>query len=446
MIGSANMKVAIIGTGYVGLVTGACLAETGNEVWCVDKNEEKIAKLLDGVIPIYEPGLEPLVKRGLKEERLFFTTNLAKAVKNTDICFLTVDTPPAKNGAPDLTNVFAVAENLGERLTPPCLVVTKSTVPVGTTTKVKEKIAAKLKARGINADGFAVASNPEFLKEGTSVQDFRYPDRIVVGVENPTDANVLKELYEPFMRKRDCLLVMDIASAELSKYAANAMLACRISFMNELSRLSETVGADIDKIRRAIGWDPRIGQQFLYPGLGYGGSCLPKDVSALNQLGKEKNLSLPLLQAIEDTNQRQREWFLQKISRYYESPENLKDKVVALWGLAFKPETDDIREAPALFLIETLLKYGAHIKAFDPVAVENVARLFGKKIELVSNSYQCLSGADCLVIATEWNEFRSPDFKKMKQTMRQPVIFDGRNLYPPQKMREMGFDYVSIGR
>lgn len=430
------MKIAIIGTGYVGLVTGACLADTGNDVWCVDKNAEKIAKLLDGVIPIYEPGLEPLVKRGVKEGRLFFTTDLAEAAAKSDICFLTVDTPAGRNGTPDLTNVFAAAEALKKSLEPSTLVVTKSTVPVGTTLKIKPLLGGKT----------AVASNPEFLKEGTSVADFRHPDRIVVGVEKEEDAKLLRELYEPFMRKRDCFLVMDIASAELSKYAANAMLAGRISFMNELAVLSEAAGGNIDKIRQSIGWDPRIGPNFLYPGLGYGGSCLPKDVAALIQLGLEKGSPLPMITAINETNQKQKTRFLQKITGYFGSPKNMEGKRIALWGLSFKPETDDIREAPAVFLIEELLKQGARIQAFDPVAMENVRGLFGDKIRFCEASYACLEGADCLVIATEWNEFRSPDFQKIKDLLRKPVIFDGRNLYDPAKMKEMGFDYFSVGR
>lgn len=440
------MKITIIGTGYVGLVTGACLADAGNEVWCVDKNEAKIAKLLNGVIPIFEPGLEPLVLRGVKEKRLYFTTDLPAAVQKADICFLTVDTPPNADGSPNLNNIFAASESLGNHLDPDCLVVTKSTVPVGTTFKIKEIILKKFKERRVDAESFAVASNPEFLKEGTSVQDFRHPDRIVVGVENPSAGEKLKELYEPFMRKKDCLLVMDVASSEISKYAANAMLAARISFMNEMSNLCEKVGADIDKVRQSIGWDPRIGPHFLYPGLGYGGSCLPKDVSALIRLGKDKNYPLPLVEAVGETNRRQKENFLQKIARHFGGPEKMKGKNIALWGLAFKPETDDIREAPALFLAENFLKWGVNIRAFDPVAADNVRLLFGDQMQFLSGNYECLEGADCLVIATEWSAFRSPNFAKMKQLMKKPVIFDGRNLYPPAKMKEMGFDYFSIGR
>lgn len=440
------MKIAIVGTGYVGLVTGACLADTGNEVWCVDKNGEKIARLLDGRIPIYEPGLEGLVLRGLREERLQFTTDLPRALQNAEICFLTVDTPSGPNGVPDLTNVFDVAQKLGDAITGPLLVVTKSTVPVGTTLKVKQQIGKKLAQRGLDPSLVSIASNPEFLKEGTSVQDFRNPDRVVVGAEMAEAAEQLRELYAPFMRKRDCFLVMDIASAELAKYASNAMLATRISFMNEMAGLCEAIGADIDKVRQAVGWDPRIGSHFLYPGLGYGGSCLPKDVLALVELGKQKEAPLPLIQAVETTNRAQREKFFRRVARYFGSTENLKEKTFALWGLSFKPETDDIRQAPSLFLIENLLKHGAKIRAFDPVAMENVRSIFGDAVLFCANNYLCLEGADCLLIATEWNEFRSPDFAKMRRLMKKPVIFDGRNLYPPSKMEELGFDYASIGR
>lgn len=401
---------------------------------------------MDGIIPIYEPGLEPLVKRGIKEGRLHFTTQWGPAVEKANICFLTVDTPPAQNGQSDLTNIYAATNELGKKIAPPCLVVTKSTVPVGTTLQIKKRLQDQLKERGVAAEGVTVASNPEFLKEGTSVQDFRYPDRIVVGVEKEGDAKPLRELYQPFMRKRDCCLVMDVASAELSKYAANAMLAARISFMNELAALSEVIGANIDRIRQSIGWDPRIGPNFLYPGLGYGGSCLPKDVAALIQLGNDKNTPLSMITAIHETNQKQKTRFLQKIAGHFGSPKNIEGKIIALWGLSFKPETDDIREAPALFVIEELLKQGARIQAFDPVAMENVRGLFGSKIKLCPACYPCLEGADALIIATEWNEFCSPDFKTMKRLLRRPVIFDGRNLYDPAKMREMGFDYFSIGR
>ncbi len=440
------MKVTIVGSGYVGLVTGACLADAGNEVWCVDKNEAKIKSLANGVTPIYEPGLEEVIKRGLKEKRLYFTNNLAEGLDGSQVCFLTVDTPSNEDGSPDLTNVFNVAETLGDAINSHILVVTKSTVPVGTTVKIKEMIQVQLKKRKCDPNLVAVASNPEFLKEGTAVQDCRYPDRIVVGVEKSQDSELLKELYEPFMRKRECFLIMDIASSELSKYAANAMLATRISFMNEMAGLCEKVGADIRHIRHAVGWDPRIGSQFLYPGLGYGGSCLPKDISALIELGKKEDCPVKLIEAVDAINQNQREKFLKKIVHYFGGTQNLKGKGIAMWGLAFKPETDDIRQAPSLFLIEKLLEWGAEIRAFDPVAMDNVRPLFGKKVTFCPGNYQCLEGADCLVITTEWNEFRSPNFLRMKQLLNKPVLFDGRNLYEPQKMKELGFDYFSIGR
>ena len=440
------MKIAVIGSGYVGLVTGACLADSGNEVWCVDKNETKIKNLEKGILPIYEPGLDLLIARGIKEGRLYFTSDLAAVLKEADVCFLTVDTPSDEEGAADLTNVFAVADFVGEHLSRPVLLVTKSTVPVGTTLKIKNRIQTKLKNRAANPDWITVASNPEFLKEGSAVQDFCYPDRIVVGLENKEEAERLRELYEPFMRNRDCFLVMDIASTELSKYASNAMLAARISFMNEVAALCEKMGGDIGFVRQVMGFDPRIGSQFLYAGLGYGGSCFPKDVLALIQLGKETGCPLPSVQATNQTNQRQRELFLQKIFHHFGGSQNLKGKSVAFCGIAFKPETDDIRQAPAITLIEKLLDAGARVHAFDPVAMDNAKLVFGSKVNFCPGNYQCLEGADCLVIATEWNEFRSPNFLKMRQLMKNPVIFDGRNLYPTDKMQDLGFDYYSIGR
>lgn len=441
------MKITIIGTGYVGLVTGACLSNLGNEVWCVDKNEENIKKLQDGVLPIYEPGLEPLVKRGIKAKCLFFTTQLKETPQDCDIYFLTVDTPSQPDGTPHLGNIFAAAEAIGNTLTNHCLIVLKSTVPVGTTFQVKKTIEKKLEERGLDRLTFSVASNPEFLKEGSSVQDFCFPDRLVIGVETTADAEKLRELYAPLIPNPHRFLVMDIPSAELTKYIANAMLATRISFMNEMSNLCENVGADIDKIREAIGFDHRIGPHFLFPGLGYGGSCLPKDLSALLQLGKTKSMALPLLQAVDAINQKQRKLFLEKILAYFRSPEQVRGKKIAFWGISFKPETDDIRESPAVYLIWELVKRGATLQVFDPVAMEKAKRAFsGCSIAWMSNPYACLEKADALVIATEWSEFRSPDFTKMKQWMQQPVIFDGRNLYSPDKMKQLGFQYWSIGR
>lgn len=439
------MKIAIIGSGYVGLVTGACLADTGNEVWCVDKNGEKIGKLAGGTLPIYEPGLAPIVIRGVKESRLFFTTTLAEALETADISFLTVDTPAGPDGRADLTNVKAVAEAIGSLLEKPMLIVTKSTVPVGTTLAVKKIIQAKLNARGRDAAWVSVASNPEFLKEGTAVQDFRYPDRIVVGVERPADGQMLRELYEPLMRKRDCFLVMDIASAELSKYAANAMLAARISFMNEMANISRKMGADIDKIRETLGADVRIGPHFLHAGLGYGGSCLPKDVQTLIHLAREQGEPVPLISAIHQTNERQKDVFLQKITGHFGGLGGMRGKTAALWGLAFKPETDDMREAPAIFLIRRLLECGARVRVYDPAAMEKARQFFQNRMDYAATQYDCLEGADCLIIATEWNEFKSPDFEKMKQRMKTPVIFDGRNLFPAAVLRARGFDYHSFG-
>lgn len=443
------MKIAILGTGYVGLVTGACLAGKGHEVWCVDKNETKIANLQKKIVPIFEPGLETLVARGLEERRLFFTTDLKEAAAGAALCFLTVDTPAGRGGAPNIDNVLIAAANLGAVLQPPLLVVTKSTVPVGTTRGVLEILQAKLKERGLPAEEVAVASNPEFLKEGSSVRDFLEPDRVVVGVENSAHAEILRELYRPFLKTPEQFLVMDIASAELAKYAANAMLACRISFINEIAALCEKTGADVEKIRQALGTDPRIGPHFLYAGLGFGGSCFPKDVTALLALGEEHQVWLPVVEGAQATNDRHKERFASKIYDHLQPQQpkrvTLKNKTIALWGLAFKPQTDDIREAVSLHLIQSFRDWGAGIRAFDPAAMENVRRL-ETGITLCEDKYDCLQGADCLVIVTEWDEFRRPDFARMKSLMKRPLIFDGRNIFNPAQMKELGFDYHSQGR
>ncbi|OGQ48555.1 MAG: hypothetical protein A3H42_06885 [Deltaproteobacteria bacterium RIFCSPLOWO2_02_FULL_46_8] len=440
------MKITIVGTGYVGLVTGACLADTGNEIWCVDKNESKIRNLEKGILPLYEPGLESLVQNGFKKETLFFTTEIAQAVKNTAICFLCVDTPLSKEGSPDLTNIFAATEVLGAHLTSPCLIVTKSTVPVGTTKKIKEILEKKLRERNIIAGLFSVASNPEFLREGSAVQDFQHPDRIVAGVEKTQDAELLEKLYKPFLRMHGCFLKMDIPSAEFAKYAANTMLASRISLINELANLSEHVGADIDPIREVLGQDPRIGPHFLLAGLGYGGSCLPKDVQALIRLGEEKKVSLPMISAIQKTNQNQRELFFKKLANHFGSEENLRDKTIAIWGLSFKPETDDIRESPAFSIIEKLLQYEARVRVFDPQALDKTRDIFQKSIYFAEDPYSCLEKADCLLVLTEWDIFKKPDFLKMKQAMTTPLIFDGRNIYSKAFLHENGFIYKGVGR
>lgn len=443
------MKIAIIGTGYVGLVTGACLADKGHEVWCVDKNESKISNLKKKIIPIYEPGLEDLVVKGMKRGNLHFTTQLAEAAAGAAICFLTVDTPQARDGTPIVDNVFLAAASLGAVMQPPMLVVTKSTVPVGTTRRVSEILKTRLEERGLPSDGVAVASNPEFLKEGSSVRDFLEPDRIVVGVENSAHAEMLREIYRPFLKNAKDFLVMNIASAELAKYAANAMLACRISFINEMAHLCEKVGADVEQIRQVLGSDPRIGPHFLHAGLGYGGSCLPKDVAALLKLGNEQDVSLSVVDGAQMTNDIYKEKFGAKIYDHLQParprPATLKNKTIALWGLAFKPETDDIREAVSIHLIKSFRDLDAGIRAYDPAAMENVRRM-ESGITLCEDKYDCLKDADCLIVVTEWNEFRKPDFAKMKTLMKRPLIFDGRNLFNPAQMKELGFDYHGQGR
>ncbi len=441
------MKISIIGTGYVGLVTGACLADVGNDVCCVDKDLAKVESLKQGRIPIYEPGLEDIVKRNEAEARLSFTTDLSSAISNSEICFITVDTPPDGDGKADLKNVLAVAESLGQLISSHQIVITKSTVPVGTTYKVKEVITNGLNARGLKASELLhVASNPEFLKEGDAVNDFMKPDRVIVGVENDKVAQKLHQLYSPFMRKQDRFLTMDIYSSELSKYAANAMLATRISFMNEMAKLSDALGADIAAIRRGLGTDPRIGSDFLYAGLGYGGSCFPKDTKAIIHLGKEYNVPLSVIEAADRANDEQRKWFWNKIAKSFGGEENLKDKKVGVWGVAFKANTDDIRFAPALDLIENLVRCGAKVIACDPVAENNAKQRFKEKVSWTKMQYDCLQDADALLVCTEWREFRSPDFGRIKSLMRTPNIFDGRNLYEPQTLRELGFNYTCVGR
>ena len=441
------MKLTVIGTGYVGLVSGACFADVGNEVWCVDKDTSKIEALKQDRIPIYEPGLEEMVGRNMKEERLFFTTDLKEAVFKSDICFITVDTPPDGDGKADLTNVLAVAEKLGEVIESYKIVVTKSTVPVGTTLKVKQVISEKLEKRGLDPEKlFDVASNPEFLKEGAGVNDFMSPDRVIAGFEKEAVGRKLHALYSPFMRKSDRFLQMDIASAELAKYAANSMLATRISFMNELSRLCDKVGADIDAIRHALGTDPRIGPDFLYAGLGYGGSCFPKDMKALARLGREYGTPLTVIESADSANDSQRAWFWKKITDHFEGEKNLKGRRFAVWGVAFKPNTDDVRFAPSIDLMKRLVDAGAEVAACDPVAEKSGRDVLGERISWHNGQYSCIDNADALIICTEWREFRSPDFGRMKTSMKTPVIFDGRNLYDPEAMKAHGFVYKSVGR
>ena len=427
----------MVGVGYVGLVTGTCLAESGNEVVCVDNDARKIALLKKGRVPIYEPGLEILIARNVKEKRLIFTTDLARGVKDSLIIFIAVGTPPSDDGASDLSQVFTVAREIGKAMKTHKIVVTKSTVPVGTAEKVKSIIAQATK------HSFDMVSNPEFLKEGAAIEDFMKPDRIILGVEKPEVEEAMKELYSPFVRTGNPIITMDIRSAEMTKYAANAMLATRISFMNELANLCEAAGADINAVRSGIGSDPRIGSSFLFPGVGYGGSCFPKDVQAMIKTAEEHRHRLKILPAVEATNQKQKVLLAEKVIKRFKK--NLTGKTIAVWGLSFKPNTDDMREAPAITIINALLNCGATIKAYDPVATTSAKKVFKDTIHYAKDNYTLLKGADALTVITEWNEFRRPDFEKMLQLMKSPVIFDGRNIYSPKKLKAMGFEYYGIG-
>ena len=433
------MKITVVGSGYVGLVLGACLAENGNNVMCVDKDESKIVTLNAGKMTIYEPGLEEIVRRNRSEERLSFTTDLPVAVRASEIVFIAVGTPQGEDGSADLQHVLGVARDTGRAMNKYTVVVNKSTVPVGTATKVREAIAHE------TTQPFSVVSNPEFLKQGAAIEDFMKPDRVVVGIEEEDErAEVaMKELYRPFTRTGAPILVMSTASAELCKYAANSILATRISFMNEIANVCELVGADVDQVRKAIGTDRRIGSSFLFPGVGYGGSCFPKDTKALLKSAGEKGYDFEILRAVEAVNDRQKLRLVEKMERHFKE---MKGRTIALWGLAFKPRTDDMREAPAIAVIERLLATGATVRAFDPEATATARCLFGSRITLCEKSYDALAGADGLAIVTEWNEFREPDFEKMRRLMRSPVVFDGRNIYSPEQMRMLGFTYFSIGR
>jgi UDPglucose 6-dehydrogenase len=433
------MKIAVVGTGYVGLVVGACLAENGNTVVCVDKDEAKIKTLQAGKMPIYEPGLEEIVRRNKNEERLSFATDLASAVGASEITFIAVGTPQGEDGSADLRHVLDVARDIGRYMKRYMVVVDKSTVPVGTAPKVRAAVAAS------TSHPFSVVSNPEFLKQGAAIEDFMKPDRVVVGVEAKDEraAEVMRELYRPFTRTGAPILIMDTASAELSKYAANSILATRISFMNEVANVCELFGANVDQVRKAIGADKRIGTSFLFPGVGYGGSCFPKDTKALLRSSKDKGYDFKILEAVEAVNDRQKSRLFDKMETHFKT---LKGRTIALWGLAFKPRTDDMREAPAIAVIERLLAAGASVRAYDPEAGETARRIFDSRIALAEKSYDALSGADALAIITEWNEFREPDFEKMRRLMRSPVVFDGRNIYSPEQMNTLGFTYFSIGR
>ncbi len=440
------MKVTVVGTGYVGLVTGACLSEMGNHVMCLDLDERKIRILNEGGIPIHEPGLDVIVKRNVAAGRLQFTTDVAAAVAHGTIQFIGVGTPPDEDGSADLQYVLAAATSIGRLMTDYKVIVDKSTVPVGTADKVRAAVKAALEARGLGSTEFAVVSNPEFLKEGAAVEDCMRPDRIVIGADDERAVLLMRSLYTPFMRNHDRMQVMDLKSAEFTKYAANAMLATRISFMNELALLAERVGADIEAVRKGIGTDPRIGTHFLYPGTGYGGSCFPKDVKALIHTGRENGMDLTILQAVEDVNERQKQVLVNKIVARF--GDDLAGRTFALWGLAFKPNTDDMREAPSRVIVEALTRRGAAVQAYDPVAMPEAARVLEglPGLRFVDNQSAALAGADALVIATEWKEFRNPDFDAIKATLKQPLIFDGRNLYDPKLMAMLGIDYRAIGR
>jgi len=439
------VKLTVIGTGYVGLVTGTCLAEVGNEVLCLDVDPQKIATLKAGGIPIYEAGLEDMVKRNVEAGRLSFTTDVEASVAFGEIQFIAVGTPPDEDGSADLQYVVAAARNIGRHMQGYKLVVDKSTVPIGTADKVKAALQEELAKRG-EAIEFDVASNPEFLKEGAAVEDFMKPDRIVIGTDSDHATNLLRQLYAPFQRNHDRLVVMDIRSAELTKYAANAMLATRISFMNELAVLAEKLGADIEQVRQGIGSDPRIGYDFLYAGCGYGGSCFPKDVQALRRIGQENGIPLRVLDAVEEANEVQKQILITKLTTKFGS--DLKGKHFAMWGLAFKPNTDDMREAPSRSMLEALWAMGARVTAYDPAAMDETRRIYGERADLAltENPMDALVDADALLIVTEWKVFRSPNFTNMKSLMKTPLVFDGRNLYEPCAMRDLGFEYFPIGR
>jgi UDPglucose 6-dehydrogenase len=432
------MKIAVIGTGYVGLVTGTCFAETGNDVTCIDIDQQKVDKLSGGEITIYEPGLEKIFLRNLKEQRLHFTSDLKAGVKDAKILFLALPTPPGEDGSADLKYVLGVAKDLGKLIEDYVVVVDKSTVPVGTAEKVQKAIAENSKVE------FDVVSNPEFLREGVAVEDFMKPDRVVIGTNSERSKKLMNELYAPFVRSGNPLIYMDVRSAELTKYAANSFLATKISFMNEIAQLCERLGADVDMVRLGVGSDARIGKRFLFPGIGYGGSCFPKDVQALVKSAADVDYDFQILNAVMDVNEKQKLHLMPKINNYFNG--DLAGRHFALWGLAFKPNTDDIREAPALYMIEALLAAGATVTAFDPEAMPNVKALVGDKIKFAENQYDALEGADALIIATEWNEFRTPDFLKIVKSLKQKAIFDGRNLFDVQTVNELGFHYESIGR
>ncbi|HPR18882.1 MAG TPA: UDP-glucose/GDP-mannose dehydrogenase family protein [Candidatus Cloacimonadota bacterium] len=439
------MNLTVIGTGYVGLVTGTCFAEMGNNVICVDNDKHKIEMLLNGKIPIWEPGLEEMVANNFKQKRLHFTMDVKWAVENSDICFIAVGTPPGEDGSADLQYVLAVAKNIATYMNGHKIVVDKSTVPIGTAEKVKATVQKILDERKVDYT-FDVVSNPEFLKEGDAINDSMKPDRVVVGTDNPQCAEIMRELYAPFARTKDKVIVMSVKSAEMTKYAANAMLATKISFINDISRLCEKVGADVQEVRNGIGADSRIGYKFIYPGIGYGGSCFPKDVKALIKIAEEVGMEARVLQAVEAVNDDQKKWLAEKVIAHF--GKDLSGKTFAVWGLSFKPKTDDMREAPSRTVIRMLIDAGAKIQAYDPVAMEEAKRVLGDEpnISYAEGNYEALRDADALLLLTEWNQFRYPDFQAIKDRLKQPVIFDGRNQYNPAEMKELGFTYFAIGR
>lgn len=441
------MNLTVIGSGYVGLVTGTCFAEMGNTVTCVDLDEQKIANLKLGILPIYEPGLEPMVLSNQAAGRLRFTTSLADAMAGSNVYFIAVGTPPDEDGSADLRHVLAVAREIGRHLNQYAVIVDKSTVPVGTAEKVAAVVQAELDRRGV-AVPFDVVSNPEFLKEGDAVNDFMRPDRIVIGAASEQAGEIMRRLYADFCRNHDRVVMMGVRDAEMTKYAANAMLAARISFMNEIARVCEEVDADVAQVRRGIGSDPRIGYQFTYPGVGFGGSCFPKDLRALIATAESRNLDPRLLRAVVQVNDEQRSFFVDKIVRYYNGRGGLENKTLAVWGLAFKPKTNDVRESPAVHIVQRLEEAGATVRAFDPEALEEARRILGDRprIHLEKDEYRVLEGADGLVLVTEWFQFRNPDFPRMKKLLKEPVIFDGRNQYNPALLKPLGFTYISIGR
>lgn len=436
------MKIAVVGTGYVGLVAGTCFADTGNEVICVDIDQKKIDGLKKGVVPIYEPGLKDMVTQNVKEERLSFTTNIKKAVEEAQIIFIAVGTPSDEDGSADLKHVLAVARDIGKYMNGYKVIVNKSTVPVGTS----EKVAAEIKKQTDHE--FAVVSNPEFLKEGAAIDDFLRPDRVVIGTQDERAIEIMTNLYRPFVRSGKPILVMDERSAELTKYASNALLATKISFMNDIANLCDVIGADVEMVRKGVGTDSRIGPKFIYPGTGYGGSCFPKDVKAIIKTAEEYDYNLNIIKAAENVNQRQKTVLMNKINEYFNN--DLQGKTFALWGLAFKPKTDDMREAPAIEMINTLNKHGAKVKAHDPEALQEAAKIFGERVDkevfLFEKRYDTIEDSDALIVMTEWNAFREPDFHLIKETLKSPAIFDGRNLYDPERMKKLEIDYFAIGR